>query len=57
MKIALKRRRFQCVEDIKTSVTAETKEVPSEVFVDCFVQLLKKFKNCVAVTGYCNEGK
>jgi hypothetical protein len=57
MKIVLKRRRFQCVEEIKKNVTAEANEVPSKVFGDCFVQLLKKFKCCVAVTGYCIERK
>jgi hypothetical protein len=57
MKIALKRKRFQCVEDIQKNVTAEANEVPSEVFGDCFVQLLKMFICCVAVTGYCIEGK
>jgi hypothetical protein len=42
MKIALKRKRFQCVEEIKKNVTAEANEIPSEVLGDCFVKLSKK---------------
>lgn len=44
MKIALKIRRFQCVEYTKKNVTTEANEVPSEVFGDCFVQFLKSLK-------------
>jgi transcriptional regulator NrdR family protein len=44
MKIALKRRRFQCVEEIKKNVTAEANEIPSEVLGDCFLKLLKNLK-------------
>jgi hypothetical protein len=51
VKIALKGKRFQDVEDIKKNVMAELNAVSLEAFVDCFQKLFKRHNKCFQVGG------
>jgi hypothetical protein len=50
VKINLKGR-FKISMATSRTLTAQLNSVPWDAFSDCFVQLLVKFKKCVAVTG------
>jgi hypothetical protein len=49
VKTVLQGRRFEDIEDVKRNVTAELHSVSLKAFYDCFVQLLGRYKQCVAV--------
>jgi hypothetical protein len=49
VKTALNGKRFQDVEDIKKSVTAEVNAIPLEAFADCFQKLFERCNKCIQV--------
>jgi hypothetical protein len=51
VKTALKGKRFQDVEDIKNSVTAELNALPLEAFADCFQKLFERCNRYIEVGG------
>jgi hypothetical protein len=51
VKTALKGKRFQDVEDIKSNVTAELNAVPLKAFADCFQTLFYRWSKCIQVCG------
>jgi hypothetical protein len=48
---ALKAKRSQDAEDIKTNMAAEKNAVPLEAFVGCLQKLFKPFNTCIQVGG------
>jgi hypothetical protein len=51
VKTALKGKRFQDVEDVKKTMTAELNAVSLEAFVDCFQKLFQRCNKCIEVGG------
>jgi hypothetical protein len=56
LRLTLKGRRFQTVEDIITNATKELKAIPQTPFKQCFQKWKKQWKRCIAVQGDCFEG-
>jgi hypothetical protein len=55
VKTALKRKRFQDVEDIKKNVTAQLNVVPLKAFADCFLKLFERCDKYIQVGRNCFE--
>jgi hypothetical protein len=51
LKIILKGRRFQTVEDIITKVTNDLKAILQTSFDQCFQKYKRRWKSCIAVQG------
>jgi hypothetical protein len=51
MKSALKRRRFQDIEDIHRNVKKALKDVPQQEFQKCFQQWQHRWAKCTAAQG------
>jgi hypothetical protein len=50
VKTVLKGTRSQDMQDIRKNIITELIAVPLDTYSDCFVQLLERYKNYIAVT-------
>jgi hypothetical protein len=56
LRITLKGRRFQTVEDVITSVTKDLKVIPHTSFEQCLLKLRRWWERCIAAQWDCFEG-
>jgi len=56
LKSALKGRRFESIEAIKTNSLAHLRSIPKRVFQECFRILMKRWQRCIQSRGEYFEG-
>jgi hypothetical protein len=55
LKITLKRKRFQTVDDMIINATNDLKVTPQTTFEECFQKWERQWEWCIAVQGDCFE--